>query len=130
MTYAAGENAERIRARTPLSPRVGIVLGSGLGSFSDSVEEAARIPYGQLEGFPVPSVSGHAGSLILGEIAGTPVAVMSGRGHYYEHGRSGVMRDALETLKAIGVRDLILTNAAGSLSEELAPGSVMLLSDH
>jgi purine-nucleoside phosphorylase len=130
MTYAAEESAERIRTRTALVPRVGIVLGSGLGAFADAVEEAARIPYGELEGFPVPSVSGHAGSLILGHIAGTPVAVMAGRGHYYEHGRSDVMRVALETLKAVGVRDLILTNAAGSLSQELAPGSVMLISDH
>jgi purine-nucleoside phosphorylase len=130
MTSPALRNADRIRARTPLVPRVGIVLGSGLGDFGNLVEDAVRIPYGDLEDFPVTSVSGHAGSLILGRLAGVPVAVMAGRGHYYESGRSDVMRVALETLKAIGIADLVLTNAAGSLREEFPPGSVMLISDH
>jgi purine-nucleoside phosphorylase len=130
MTAIAEKNAALIRARTKLTPRVGIVLGSGLGDFSKSVEDAVAIPYGDLEGFPTPSVSGHTGTLFLGRIGGEAVAVLSGRAHYYEHGQPGVMRPALETLKALGVGDLVLTNAAGSLREEHPPGSVMLITDH
>lgn len=130
MTSVALRNAARIRARTTIAPRVGIVLGSGLGGFGNELEEATPLPYGELEEFPVPSVSGHSGSLILGRVSGIPVAAMAGRGHYYEHGRADVMRPALETLKAIGIDDLVLTNAAGSVREDFAPGSVMLISDH
>lgn len=130
MTDVAERNAALIRARTPLTPAVGIVLGSGLGEFAKTVEGAVAVPYGELEGFPVPGVSGHAGSLVVGRIGGIPTAVMAGRGHYYEHGRSDAMRAALETLKALGVGDVILTNAAGSLREDFPPGSVMLITDH
>ncbi len=119
-----------MRGRTALRPSVGIVLGSGLGDFLDHVEDAVAIPYGELEAFPTPSVSGHAGSLVVGAIAGRTVAIMAGRAHYYEHGRPDVMRAPLETLKALGVRDLILTNAAGSLREDIPPGAVMLITDH
>ena len=130
MSDIAKRNVALIRARTPLAPEIGIVLGSGLGDFTREVEDAATIPYGELEGFPVPAVSGHAGSLVLGRIGGAPVAVMAGRGHYYEHGDPTIMRTALESLKALGVRDLVLTNAAGSLRQEFPPGSVMLINDH
>ncbi len=130
MTSAAEKNADLIRTRTALSPRVAIVLGSGLNDFGDRVAEAARIPYSDLEGFPRPSVSGHSGTLILGRVSGAPVAVMAGRGHYYEHGRADAMRVALETLKALGAADFILTNAAGSVRQDFPPGSVMLISDH
>jgi purine-nucleoside phosphorylase len=86
--------------------------------------------YAELEGFPVPAVSGHLGSLVIGHVGGTPLAVLAGRGHYYEHGRSDVMRGALETLQALGVDSLILTNAAGSVRRDIGPGSVMLIEDH
>ena len=130
MTGAAQSNAAKIRARTKREPSIGIVLGSGLGDFAKEVADAVAVPYGELEAFPTPSVSGHSGSLVIGRIAGETVAVLSGRAHYYEHGRADVMRAPLETLKAIGVRDLVLTNAAGSLREEHPPGSVMLITDH
>jgi purine-nucleoside phosphorylase len=126
----ANANAELIRSRATASPRIGIVLGSGLGGFVDIIEEKVAIPYGELVGFPVPSVSGHAGTLFVGRVAGTDVAVMAGREHYYEHGRADAMRPALATLKALGVADLVLTNAAGGLREDVPPGSVMLISDH
>jgi len=129
-TERAAANANLIRARYDVSPKVGIVLGSGLGDFTHLVEEAVAIPYGDLDGFPVPSVSGHTGSLALGHIGGEAVAVMAGRGHYYEHGRADVMRPALETLAALGVADLVLTNSAGGLREEMSPGSVMMITDH
>jgi purine-nucleoside phosphorylase len=130
MTEIAQRNAAAIRAQAALQPRVGIVLGSGLGDFTKEVEGAVTIPYGELEAFPKPSVSGHGGALVLGRIAGEAVAVLSGRAHYYEHGRADVMRPPLETLAALGVGDLVLTNAAGSLREEHSPGSVMLITDH
>lgn len=126
----AERNAALIRTKTKLKPAIGIVLGSGLGEFVKSVEGGVTIPYGELQGFPVLSVSGHAGSLVIGRIGEVAVAVMAGRGHYYEHGRPNVMHGALETLKALGVRDLILTNAAGSLREDFPPASVMLITDH
>ena len=126
----AEANAALIRARTKRAPRVAIVLGSGLGGLVDAVEESVTIPYDALDGFPVPSVSGHAGSLVLGRIGSTPVAMMAGRGHFYEHGRADVMRVALETLRALGIADLVLTNSAGGLREEAPPGSLMRISDH
>ena len=113
-----------------MAPAIGIVLGSGLGEFAKTVEGAVTIPYGELEGFPLPGVSGHAGSLDIGQIGRANVAVMAGRGHYYEKGDASVMRPALETLKAIGVRDLVLTNAAGSLRPDFPPAAVMLITDH
>ena len=127
---SADKNAGLIRARSPVAPRVGIVLGSGLGDFVSEIERPVAIPYAELEGFPRPAVSGHSGQLVLGTIGGTAVAVLAGRGHYYEHGRSDAMRPALETLKALGAECLILTNAAGSLKDDMPPGSVMLITDH
>jgi purine-nucleoside phosphorylase len=123
-------NVALIRKRSPLTPRIGIVLGSGLGAMADEVTDAVAIPYADLQGFPNPGVSSHAGTLVLGCIAGRPVAVLSGREHYFEHGRADVMRPALETLKALGVDSLVLTNAAGSVQNMMAPGSVMMISDH
>ena len=100
-------------------PRIAIVLGSGLGDFVQRIEGPAVIPYGDLTGFPAPGVSGHEGALHVGRVAGTAVAVLAGRAHYYEEGRADAMRPVLETLKELGVRDLILTNAAGSLREDM-----------
>jgi purine-nucleoside phosphorylase len=126
----AEANAMLIKARTYLQPKLGLVLGSGLGGLVDIIEDAVAIPYGDLAGFPHPGVSGHAGKLIIGRIGGLPVAVMAGRAHYYESGNAGVMRPALETLKALGVEAMILTNAAGGIRPHLGPGTVMLITDH
>jgi purine-nucleoside phosphorylase len=130
MTETAKRNAELIRARTSHAPTVAVVLGSGLGGFTNELSDAAVIPYGELDGFPATGVSGHSGSLHIGGIGEVPIAVLAGRGHYYEDARSDSMRAALETLKALGVADLILTNAGGSLREEIPPGSVTLITDH
>jgi purine-nucleoside phosphorylase len=126
----AQANAMMIKARTMLRPRIGMVLGSGLGGLVDAVEDAVSIPYGELAGFPHPGVSGHAGRLVIGRISGTPVAVMAGRAHYYENGDAAVMRPALETLKALGIEAMVLTNAAGGIRPHLGPGTVMLITDH
>ena len=127
---SAEKNRSIIEQRTALRPKLAMVLGSGLGAFVETIEEAVTIPYDDLEGFPATGVSGHAGTLVIGKISGVAVAVLSGRAHYYEHGNPAEMRPALETLKAIGVDRLILTNSAGSLDVDCPPGSVMLIGDH
>ncbi|WP_048649219.1 purine-nucleoside phosphorylase [Nitratireductor soli] len=113
-----------------LAPRLGLVLGSGLGGLVDAVENPVRFAYGDLPGFPHSGVTGHAGEIVAGKLAGTHVVMLAGRSHYYEHGDPAAMRPALEALWGIGVTTLILTNAAGSLREEMPPGSVMMLDDH
>ncbi|MFA7414024.1 MAG: purine-nucleoside phosphorylase [Rhizobium sp.] len=113
-----------------LMPRYGIVLGSGLGSLVDEVTDAVRISYGDLPGFPVSGVSGHAGELVAGYLGREPVIMLAGRIHYYEKGDANAMRLPIEVLKGLGVQSLILTNSAGSLREDLPPGSVMQISDH
>lgn len=118
---------ERLRG---LMPRHALVLGSGLGSLVETVSDPIRIPYGDLPGFPESGVSGHAGEVVAGLIGKTPVVILSGRVHYYEHGKADAMRAPLEALKGIGVTNLILTNSAGSLREDMPPGSVMRISDH
>ncbi|WP_181704660.1 purine-nucleoside phosphorylase [Chthonobacter rhizosphaerae] len=122
--------AEVIRARRPCAPRVGLVLGSGLGAFADAVEKAVRFSYAELPGFPLSGVSGHAGEMVLGTVAGVEVAVMAGRAHYYEHGDASVMRTPMETFQALGCTAVILTNAAGGLHPEVPPGELMLITDH
>ncbi|MDI6027374.1 purine-nucleoside phosphorylase [Corticibacterium sp. UT-5YL-CI-8] len=111
-------------------PKIAVVLGSGLGSLADEVEDAIRIPYSEIPGFPISGVTGHSGELRVGTLSGTPVIVLSGRAHYYEHGNAAAMRPALEILAGIGVDMLFLTNAAGSLETDMPPGSVMLITDH
>lgn len=107
-----------------------LVLGSGLGSLVDRIKDPKHFSYEALDSFPTSSVSGHAGELIAGTIAGKNVLVLSGRAHYYEHGDAAAMRAPLTALKAAGVKRIILTNSAGSLNRKMKPGSVMLIKDH
>lgn len=127
MTKAADVLAQRLGG---LKPDLAIVLGSGLGPLAGEVENAVRIPYAELPGFPRSGVSGHAGEIVAGTFGGKPVLLLAGRAHYYEHGDAAVMRPALEALSAFGIDKLILTNAAGSLRADIPPGSVMLITDH
>jgi purine-nucleoside phosphorylase len=113
-----------------LVPRHAIVLGSGLGSLVGEVTDQVRVPYGALEGFPASGVTGHAGELVAGYLGAEPVIMLSGRAHYYEHGDAKAMRFPIEVMKGIGVQSLILTNSAGSLREDMPPGSVMQITDH
>lgn len=113
-----------------LKPRHALILGSGLGSLVDGVDGAIRIPYGDLPGFPQSAVSGHAGEFVACRLGGAPVLIMSGRIHYYEKGNANAMRLPLEVLKALGIEILILTNAAGSVRDDMPPGSVMQITDH
>jgi purine nucleotide phosphorylase len=122
---------ETIRARAPgFTPRVAVVLGTGLGSFADEVEPVADIPYAGLPGFPQPTVRGHAGTLRLGRIGALPAAVLRGRTHYYEFGKADGMLLPVETLAALGCETLVLTNAAGSLKMDMPPGALMGITDH
>jgi len=127
---AAAATAEIIRAKSGEAPEVALVLGSGLGAVAEAVEAPVTLRYADLPGFPRPSVEGHGGSLVLGRLAGCRVAVMQGRAHYYESGRADGMNLALATLQQLGCRRLVLTNAAGSLRQEVGPGRLMLLRDH
>jgi purine-nucleoside phosphorylase len=125
------EAAKIIAAAKPgFKPKLGIVLGSGLGPMAADVADATALDYRDLPGFPQPKVEGHAGRLSLGRIGETPVAVLQGRSHFYEHGYADAMKIPVRTLHAIGCESLILTNAAGSLDAAMPPGSVMLITDH
>lgn len=110
-------------------PRLGLILGSGLGHLADEVQGTA-IPYSDLPGFPHAGVSGHNPKLVIGDLEGQRVAVFGGRAHYYEHGNPAEMRLPLEILRGLGCESLLLTNAAGSLRADIPPGGLMLLNDH
>jgi len=131
MTDPLEPSLAAIRAAAPaFRPRIAIVLGSGLGDFAAAVTPVAALPYAELPGFPRPGVGSHAGRLLLGHIAGRPLAVLQGRAHYYENGRADDMKLAIRCLRAIGCRSLLLTNAAGSLRPDMPPGDIMLITDH
>ena len=124
------EAAAVLSARAGLRPRVGIVLGSGLGAVAEAVEGATSIEYADLPGFPRPTVAGHGGRAVLGRIGAVPVAVLLGRAHVYEGGDLDEVRTPVRALRAAGADSVVLTNAAGSLRPELGPGSLMAISDH
>jgi purine-nucleoside phosphorylase len=111
-------------------PLFAMVLGSSLGGLADELESPRTLSYDELPGFPVPSVSGHAGELVSGVLAGHPVMMLKGRAHAYETGNAGAMRPVIEALAGAGVTRLVLTNAAGSLRPEVGPGRIMLITDH
>lgn len=126
----ATEAAAYIRRLSPLTPRVGIILGSGLGEFAAAVESSATIPYETIPHFTQPTVEGHSGNLILGTIAGVPVAVMQGRVHAYEGYSMAEVTFPTRVLGLLGIRTLIVTNAAGAINPNIAPGSLVAISDH
>jgi xanthosine phosphorylase len=127
----ADRAAEHIRSLVPgFRPHAGLVLGSGLGPLADRLEDARAISYGELPGFPAPGVEGHAGRLVLGRLAGVPVACMQGRAHAYEGRGIGVMATPVRTIQRLGARLLYLTCAAGSLRLEVGAGRLMTITDH
>jgi purine-nucleoside phosphorylase len=131
MTYeSAVEAAEFIKSRYPHAIRTAVVLGSGLGAFADDMSGAVRIPYEQIPHFARSTVEGHAGQLVLGEIGGVHVAVQQGRFHYYEGYDMQQVMFPMRAFGRMGVENVILTNAAGSLEPEYSPGSLMLITDH
>lgn len=123
--------ADVIAARAPgFRPRIALILGSGLGSLADAVADPVVIPYADLPGFHVSTVAGHAGRLVLGELAGVPVACLQGRAHVYEGVDSGAIRTPIRALRAAGAQALLITSASGSLRREVGPGRLLLVTDH
>jgi purine-nucleoside phosphorylase len=125
------ECAAAIRAKAPgFTPKVGIILGSGLGAFADTLEGAVAIPYPELPHFPRSSVPGHAGRLVLGKVGGEPVVAMQGRVHYYEGYPAWQVAFPARVLCLLGIKSLVVTNAAGAINLELKPGDLMAITDH
>jgi purine-nucleoside phosphorylase len=125
------ETAQVIRQRAGgLVPRVGIILGSGLGAFAEGFERKVVIPYQELPHFPHSSVPGHAGRLVLGEVGGEPTVAMQGRVHAYEGYASAQVAFPARVLCALGIRGLVVTNAAGGINTGLVPGDLMAITDH
>jgi purine-nucleoside phosphorylase len=127
MTTAAAALKRHLGRTHPL---FAVVLGSSLGGLADALEAPRAISYAELPGFPVPSVSGHAGELASGSLGGHPVLMLKGRAHAYEHGNAAAMRPMIEALAGAGITRIVLTNAAGSLRPEVGPGRIMLITDH
>ncbi len=124
------ETADVIRSKVAVRPHIGIILGSGLGGLADMVEDATILPYGELPHWPVSTVVGHQGRLVLGKLEGQQVVVMQGRAHYYEGysmPRTGL---PVRVMQRLGVKILIVTNAAGAINPNFEPGEVMLITDH
>ena len=122
--------AEYIKNRTDLRPSIGLILGSGLGDFADTLEDAVRIPYGEIPNFPVPTVPGHSGAMVFGKKCGQTVVVLQGRIHYYEGLSQQEITLPVRVLAALGVKTLVLTNACGGVNVSFRPGDLMLISDH
>jgi purine-nucleoside phosphorylase len=126
----AEEAAAFIREGIAVKPRVAIVLGSGLGSFAERIEQAVSISYTEIPHFPRPTVEGHSGRLVVGTAAGTPVAVMQGRVHGYEGYSPEEVTFPARVLGRLGITTLVVTNAAGGVRLDLQQGQLVLLSDH
>jgi len=129
--YTRAESAAAfIRSKTTLRPKIGLVLGSGLGSFADDLSEAVRVPYEDIPTFPRSTAIGHAGQLVIGNSGAVPVAVMQGRVHLYEGYSAAEVAFPTRVLRRAGIRALILTNAAGGINVEYGQGALVVLRDH
>jgi purine-nucleoside phosphorylase len=127
---AAEAAAQFILAQTPLRPAIGLVLGSGLGSFADSLTNPTRIPFEKIPAFPRSTATGHAGQLVIGHSANVPVAVMQGRVHLYEGYSAHQVAFPMRVFGRIGIRSVILTNAAGGINRSYQQGALVLIRDH
>lgn len=119
-----------IHSRIKTQPTIGMVLGSGLGDYADTLEDSVRIPYSEIPNFPVPTVPGHTGAMVFGKKNGKNVVVLQGRIHYYEGLSMQQITLPIRVLAALGIQTLILTNAAGGVNTAFHPGDLMLFSDH
>ncbi len=121
---------DRVARAAEVAPRVGLILGSGLGAFAETLADAAVVPYTDIPGWPVATVQGHAGRLVLGRCGSLPVAVMQGRVHLYEGYAPWQVAFPTRVLRLLGCRALVVTNAAGAIRPEFTPGELMLITDH
>ena len=131
MKETINQVAQQIKAKIGgYTPKIGIILGSGLGGVAEAIENPVIIPYEEIEGFPKSTVSGHAGRLVVGKLNGVDVLCMQGRIHLYEGHAPQIIREIIHAFKLIGITKLFVTNAAGVLNPELTPGTIMLICDH
>jgi purine-nucleoside phosphorylase len=126
----ADSAAQLVLARTTLRPRIGLVLGSGLGAFADSLTDATRVPYADIPGFPRSTAIGHAGQMVLGHAGSVPVAAMQGRVHLYEGYSPQEVTFPIRVFKRMGIRAVILTNAAGGINLSYSQGALVVIRDH
>jgi purine-nucleoside phosphorylase len=122
--------AAAVRDRTDLVPEVGIVLGSGLGRLADELGDAVAIPFADLPGWPAATAPGHAGRVLLGRLAGTPVVMLQGRFHVYEGNDPGLVVQPVLLFRELGAEIVVLTNAAGGIDPAFGPGTLMVIADH
>ena len=122
--------ADYIHHHTPLRPKVALVLGSGLGAFAGELSEPTKIPFGEIPNFPKSTVEGHSGQLVIGKVGNVPIAAMQGRVHFYEGYSMESVIFPMRVFARIGIKAVILTNAAGGISSKLEQGSLMVISDH
>ena len=132
--YVSLEQIDRIaaiiRSRIISAPQIGLILGSGLGEMAESIEGAMHIPYAELPSWPVSTVPGHQGRLVIGTLEGQNVLVMQGRAHYYEGYSIALIGLPVRVMQRLGIHTLIVTNAAGAVNPDYVPGDLMLISDH
>ncbi|WP_042162634.1 purine-nucleoside phosphorylase [Paenibacillus gorillae] len=124
------EAAAYITGLTPLKPEIGLIMGSGLGVLGDHLEDAVVIPYESIPYFPVSTVEGHAGELLVGSLSGRPVVLMRGRFHMYEGYGPELTAFPVRVMKSLGAKALLVTNAAGGVNTSFEPGDLMVISDH
>jgi purine-nucleoside phosphorylase len=119
-----------IRSKIELPPRIGLILGTGLGGLAEAVQNSTKIPYSELPGWPISTVQGHVGRLVIGELDGQRLLVMQGRVHYYEGYDLSQVTLPIRVMQRLGIEILIVTNAAGAINPDFVPGDVMLITDH
>ncbi|MGG1546768.1 purine-nucleoside phosphorylase, partial [Bacillus paralicheniformis] len=122
--------ADYIKSKTEIKPAVGLILGSGLGVLADEIKDAVRIKYEDIPDFPVSTVEGHAGQLVIGRLENVQVVAMQGRFHFYEGYSMDKVTFPVRVMKELGIETLIVTNAAGGVNESFRPGDLMIISDH
>lgn len=121
---------QKIREFTDFEPEVGLILGSGLGDYAERIEHSVKVPYRELPDFPISTVSGHIGQFVIGEYKGKKVIAMQGRVHFYEGYSQEEVTLPVRILKCLGVKNMVLTNAAGGINRTYSPGTLMLIRDH
>lgn len=122
--------ADEIRGKISVQPAIGLILGSGLGPLSESIQDPTIIPYHELPGWPLSTVEGHAGELIIGKLEGKDVLVMNGRIHYYEGYEMSQVTLPIRVMQRLGIEIMVVTNAAGGINQDFNPGNPMLITDH